>query len=277
MAYKSSARGSRPVSLIVVHTAEGARTAESLGAYFYRPDIQASSHVGIDASKILQYVPYDRAAWTVRSGNPISDNAELCGFAAWTRDEWLNNHRNMLDLTAQWITARAQARRIPLTKLTPVQVAQNAWGIIGHADWTYGMHDGTHTDPGVTFPWDYVMSKVGGTPPPPPPPPPVSNPGRFAWSLPAGHYYGNIAGPTVSHGGYYASERDEVRNIQQWLIFHSCVSGVASDRWAGSGWADGKWENATDVAMRTWHARYYPNQPYPAQCWNDDYNRLARP
>ena len=118
MAYKSSPRGSRAVSLVAVHTAEGSRTAASLGAYFFRSDIEASSHVGIDGSSTLQYVGYDRAAWTLRSGNPISDNAELCGFARWTRDQWMStgvvdgvtNPRAILDRTAAWIRCHTSRR-----------------------------------------------------------------------------------------------------------------------------------------------------------------------
>ncbi|MBP2323317.1 hypothetical protein JOF56_003702 [Kibdelosporangium banguiense] len=124
-----------------------------------------------------------------------------------------------------------------------------------------------------------VAAKVRGgapAPVPPPAPAPPHTPGKFAWNLPAGHYYGNIAGPAKSHGGYYSAERDEVRNIQQWLIYHGCVPGVPSSAWASSGWADGKWEGPTDGAMATWHARFYAGQPFPAQCWRDDYDRLAR-
>lgn len=168
MTYKSSPRGTRPVNLIVIHTAEGARTARSLGAYFYRDDIQASSHVGIDGAETLQYVPYDRAAWTVRSGNPVSDNAELCGFARWTRAQWLStgtvdgcaNPRAMLDRTGDWVRSRILARGIPARKITPAEVARWVWGVIGHVDWTLGMHDGTHTDPGPNFPWDYVIERA---------------------------------------------------------------------------------------------------------------------
>jgi hypothetical protein len=168
MAYKSSPRGAAPVRLVVVHTAEGARTAASLGAYFWRDDIQASSHVGIDGSNTLQFVPYDRAAWTVRSGNPVSDNAELTGFARWTRDQWLStgtvdgvtNPRGILDRTAAWIRSRCLARNIPIRKITAADVAAGRSGVIGHVDWTYGMHDGTHTDPGPGFPWDYVINRA---------------------------------------------------------------------------------------------------------------------
>lgn len=168
MAYKSSPRGTRPVSLLAVHTAEGARTARSLAAYFSRPDIAASSHDAIDSRETLHMVAYHRASWTLRSGNPISDNVELCGFARWTRAQWLStgvvdgcgNPRAMLYRLAAWITVRARARNIPTRKLTVAQVARNQWGVIAHNDWTLAKNDGTHWDPGPGFPWDYVMTLV---------------------------------------------------------------------------------------------------------------------
>jgi N-acetyl-anhydromuramyl-L-alanine amidase AmpD len=173
MTYKSDPRGTRPVRLVAVHTAEGSRTAASLGSYFYSPSVQASSHVGIDSGATLQFVGYDRSAWTLRSGNPISDNAELCGFAHWTREQWLStatadgcvNPRAILDRTAAWIRSRCLARGIPIRKLTPAQVAAGQSGVVAHWDWTLGMHDGTHTDPGSGFPWDYVIAKASASAP----------------------------------------------------------------------------------------------------------------
>jgi N-acetylmuramoyl-L-alanine amidase len=157
-----SARGSKPVRLIVVHTAEGATNVTALGNYFARASVQASSHVGIDDQGVEQYVPYSEASWTLRSGNPISDNAELCGFAAWTRKQWLGPHRPMIERAAAWIRERCLARSIPIVKLTPAQVAAGMSGVIGHTDWTVGMKDGTHTDPGPGFPWDVVIGLATG-------------------------------------------------------------------------------------------------------------------
>lgn len=154
-----SSRGGALVRLVVIHTAEGARTAAALGNYFSSSSVQASSHVGIDDSgAIEQYVDYAQAAWTVRSGNAVSDNAELCGFAAWTRQQWLANHLTMLNATARWIRDRCQARGIPIVKLSPIEVAVGRAGVCGHVDWTQGMRDGSHTDPGPGFPWDYVIN-----------------------------------------------------------------------------------------------------------------------
>lgn len=153
-----NSRGSKDVRLVVIHTAEGARTTASLGAYFAKPSVQSSSHVGIDDDGLEQYVPYDKAAWTLRSGNAISDNAELCGWASWSRLVWLGEHRPMLERAAAWIRGRCLARGIPIVKLTPDEVRAGKAGVIGHVDWTLGMRDGTHTDPGPGFPWDVVMA-----------------------------------------------------------------------------------------------------------------------
>jgi hypothetical protein len=154
--------------------------------------------------------------------------------------------------------------------------------VIGHKEWA----PGRKPDPAF---WDmdsfrasvagWLIAPSGGageSAPIPAPQPPAARavPSRLAWNLPPGHYYGNKAGPVTSHGGFYAAERPFVQNIQQWLIYHGCVPGVGN--FTSSGWDDGIWEAATDVAMANWHARCYPGQPHPAQCWVDDYARLAR-
>lgn len=152
-----SSRGGRTVRLIAIHTAEGALTAQALGNYFAQPSSQVSAHVGIDDSTLIQYVDYANATWTMLDANPIADQAELCGFAAWTRDTWFQ-HRGMLDQAAAWIRARCLARGVPIVKLTPSQVGAGQAGVCGHWDWTLGTGQGTHTDPGSAFPWDYVMN-----------------------------------------------------------------------------------------------------------------------
>lgn len=176
MAYKSSDRRGAKVRLIAVHTGEGARTAANMAAFFSRPDAQGSAHAIIDHTTTLLAVPYDRAAWTLRDGNPISDNVELCAFAEMTRAQWLSEGsvtwrhselkrdvtvdrpRDMLRRLSAWLAQRCIARGIPIRKLTPAQVAAGEAGVIGHVDWTQGMRDGTHWDPGPGFPWDVVLA-----------------------------------------------------------------------------------------------------------------------
>ena len=92
---------SSAVRLVVLHTAEGALTIESLGSYFANASNEVSSHVGIDdkANTVGEYVLRDYSAWTQAAANPYSVAAELCGFAAWGYTEW-QRHSNMLSNAA---------------------------------------------------------------------------------------------------------------------------------------------------------------------------------
>jgi hypothetical protein len=167
MGISSSARGTRPVTLAAVHTAEGARRARDLLAYY--DDHPVSSHAIADADELIDnIVPYSRASWTLRSGNPISDNLEICGFARWNRSQWLStytvdgckNPRQMLRNVAKWVYRRAKARGLPLRRLTHAQIRAGAKGVIMHHDWTLAMNDGTHWDTGPGFPFDILWSDI---------------------------------------------------------------------------------------------------------------------
>lgn len=187
----SESRNGATVRLLAVHTAEGCMTCADLKHFFdNEPEATAgSSHASAEESGALWgpeqgFVPYDQAAWTLRSGNHISENIELCAFAHYSRQDWLDRGK-LLDACAQWLATRAHAHNIPLVKLSPAQVAAGDAGVIGHADWTQGMHDGSHYDPGPEFPWDVVIAKAQAlekalsqpqkpsTPPPAPTPAPA--------------------------------------------------------------------------------------------------------
>jgi hypothetical protein len=92
-------------------------------------------------------------------------NCELCAFADWSTDEWMN-HPRMLANCATWIAEEAKHFGIPITKLSPSQAQGSGRGVCAHAD--LGAAGGGHHDPGAGFPWDYVldMAKGGGTPEP---------------------------------------------------------------------------------------------------------------
>lgn len=160
-------RGNNRVRLIVIHTAEGSTSIESLGSYFANRSSGVSSHVGIDdkANVIGEYVNRNNSAWTQANANPVSVAAELCGFARWSTNEWRNNHRNMLNNCAAWIKEEASRYGIPIVKLTPQQAQSNKSGVCAHSD--LGTWGGNHSDPGPGFPWSDVLQ--GGTIPPQPP------------------------------------------------------------------------------------------------------------
>jgi peptidoglycan hydrolase-like protein with peptidoglycan-binding domain len=152
-----SSRGGSSVRLIVLHTAEGATTIESLGNYF-KGDVGVSSHVGVDdkLGKVGEYVTRGNKAWTAANANPVAVQAELCGFASWSDSTWRNSHANMLNNAARWVAEEAGKFGIPITKLSASQAQGSGRGVCQHRD--LGSWGGNHSDCGNGFPMDYVMS-----------------------------------------------------------------------------------------------------------------------
>jgi hypothetical protein len=156
-----SSRGGASVRLVVLHTAEGARTIESLGGFF-QGNVGASSHAGADdkVNTIGEYVSRGNKSWTQADYNPQCVSIELCGFASWSTSEWRDNHPNMLENTAKWIAEECAHFGIPLTKLSASQAQGSARGVCQHND--LGAGGGGHWDCGPDFPIDYVLSLAQG-------------------------------------------------------------------------------------------------------------------
>lgn len=158
-----SSRGGAACRLIVVHTAEGARTIEELGNFFASYSSGVSSHTGADdkAGVIGEYVKRGNKAWTASNANPVAVQIELCAFAAWSAAEW-SNHPNMLANCAAWIAEEAAYFGIPIVRLTAAQAQGSGRGVCQHSD--LGSWGGGHWDCGGAFPIDDVieMAKGGG-------------------------------------------------------------------------------------------------------------------
>lgn len=160
-----SSRGGATVRLIVLHTAEGARTIEDLGAFFQNSANQVSSHVGADDQPniIGEYVSRGNKAWTAANYNPVAVQLELCGFAHWTESEWKNQHHNMLTNAAAWIAEESKKYGIPITALNDSQAQGNGRGVCQHKN--LGAGGGGHVDCGSGFPMSYVLDLArGGSP-----------------------------------------------------------------------------------------------------------------
>lgn len=186
-----SSRGGSAVRLIVIHTAEGATTYQSLGAYF-QGNVEASSHTGIDDTpgEIGEYVARGGKAWTAANANPYSVQAELCAFAAWDLATW-HAHPTMLSNCAAWCAEESAAFGIPLVALSAAQAQGGGTGVCQHND--LGAAGGGHWDAGPGFPLAEVLAMAGGsapTPAPPSPPTPAGGgappwPGRYLSYPPA--------------------------------------------------------------------------------------------
>jgi hypothetical protein len=178
-----SSRGGSSVRLIVVHTAEGSKTIESLGSFFASSSSGVSSHAGADDkdNTIGVYVERPNKAWTQGNANPVAVSLELCGFAAWSAAEWAN-HQNMVDNCAKWVAEEAAAFGVPLVRLTPSQAQGNGRGVCMHSD--LGSWGGNHSDVGNGFPFDAMIAQAGGQPAPPTsttPPPDYSTGNAPPW------------------------------------------------------------------------------------------------
>ena len=155
-------RGGVKPSKIVLHTAEGATTIESLGNFFANGANQVSSHTGADDKKniIGEYVSRGNAAWTQAAYNEESLALELCGFASWSRSNWLNNHSNMLDNAAAWVAEEAAKYGIPIVALNNSQAQGGGRGVCQHVN--LGSGGGGHVDCGSGFPMDELIKRAKG-------------------------------------------------------------------------------------------------------------------
>lgn len=208
-----SSRGGASVRLIVLHTAEGALTIESLGNFFASSSSQVSSHTGADDKKntVGEYVKRGNKAWTAANANPVATQLELCAFASWSTDEW-HRHPNMLDNCAKWIAEEAKYFGIPIVRLNSSQAQGSGRGVCQHVD--LGSWGGGHHDCGSGFPMGYVLEMAAGHPVSAPTPPPSSGKAP-PFPYPSNHYLGQPSSDPHCHSGYYGGvDRDNVRKWQ---------------------------------------------------------------
>ena len=171
MALPSSDRFGALVIWICLHTAEGSRRVADLFAFFDRNQ-NSSSHAGADGYTLSDgWVPRSRAAWTLRNGNSRSMNLEMCGFARWTRAQWLSegwvdgvwNPRQMIRNAARWARQECEHWKVPKAHISVNGVRARAKGVIMHDDYSKGSGDGDHWDIGTGFPWDVFFADMNGT------------------------------------------------------------------------------------------------------------------
>jgi hypothetical protein len=168
-----SSRGSS-ITTVVLHTTEGAMKIRDLGAWFQNPSAQCSSHHGADnyeAGVLGAYVYEQNKAWTQANANPWCLSLEMCAYASWSRDTWLNTKGVLLHNAADWVAWMCSKYGIPIRALSSAD-AQNPGvkGVCQHRD--LGTMGGNHSDAGSGFPMDKVLewakggsSSGGGTQP----------------------------------------------------------------------------------------------------------------
>lgn len=147
------------VKWLVAHSAEGAKDELALGAFF-KAHASGSSNAGIGQDGgYATFVNYGDTCWAAPPLNQEAEHVELCGFAKWTRAEWLAVPK-LLETFARWLAWRCTVRRIPIVLLTAAQLRAGASGIVDHdtVNEVFGLSD--HWDVGEHFPWDVVIPRA---------------------------------------------------------------------------------------------------------------------
>jgi Putative peptidoglycan binding domain/N-acetylmuramoyl-L-alanine amidase len=253
-----SGRGGSAVRLIVLHTTEGARTYQDLGAFFGRSSTQASSHVGIDDTPgvVGEYVARSQKAWTQAKANPYSVSAELCAFAKWAPSDW-EKHLVMLKNAADWVAEEAKALNIPIVKLSPAQAQGSGRGVCQHHD--LGAAGGGHWDCGPGFPIDTVLemaqkgSSSGGTPGPSPTPS-TGGAGQPKPSATAPPYPGRVL--RLGTSGADVRQWQQKMSDRGWSIAVDGVYGPVSARTCKSFQAEKSLPVNGEVGPETWAATW---------------------
>lgn len=157
-----------PISLIVLHDMEAARTsstARNVAKWFAGPAApMASCAYCVDAGEVVCSVRPDNTAFHAPGANAQGIGIELAGFARQTEAEWLDAYGYAeLDLAAQLVAALCDRYQLPPQFVDAAGILRGEKGLTTHAECTKAFHTaGGHTDPGKGFPLDWFVARVAG-------------------------------------------------------------------------------------------------------------------
>ncbi|GHE47187.1 hypothetical protein GCM10017673_56270 [Streptosporangium violaceochromogenes] len=153
-----------PIRLLVVHDMEWPETvtaAEDCARMFATMGRPASAHVNIDTNTIVRSVKDTDTAFAAPGANADGLHAEFAGRARQNRAQWLDAYsKPMLELGAGQFADWARRWRIPVRRLTAVQVKAGWKGITDHATISAVYRRSDHGDPGKAFPWDVFIPMI---------------------------------------------------------------------------------------------------------------------
>lgn len=156
-------------TVIIFHTTEGSEgpsSAEDGAAYDARRTDGTSTHFFVDSNSVVQCVPTTSEAHAARThGNNVGVQIEICGKAGQGAAGWADpvSAATLEQLARLCVKLRAKyPNRFPLRRLTPSQLRAAGDGFAGHVDCTkaWPEDNGTHTDPGPSFPWAAVFARI---------------------------------------------------------------------------------------------------------------------
>jgi N-acetyl-anhydromuramyl-L-alanine amidase AmpD len=155
----------RTIDLLVIHTMESPEkpdTAEAVANWFAGSGApEASAHYCIDNNTVVQCVRDHDVAWAAPGANHNGLHFEHAGRAAQSKKDWSDPYSTaMLLRSANLAAQKCKRYGIPVRRLTAAELKAGRRGLCGHIDVTRAFRKGTHTDPGVDFPWDRYLRYV---------------------------------------------------------------------------------------------------------------------
>lgn len=161
--YAKGRQGYRPVWFVVhaTDTSYADNYPANLGNYWKNNPVQVSVHFAVSDTMTYQYVDMNDTAYQARNPTNLRGvGVEIVGKAAWTRNEWLARKlmlRRAAQLCAE-VTLACGFKTDPALLSMAALKARNS-GLTCHRDVTAAFQ-GTHTDPGPNFPWDFFFIEL---------------------------------------------------------------------------------------------------------------------
>ncbi len=157
-AHDSGLRDPRTIKWVVVHSTEGG-TAKSVAQMFSHASASASTHLVVDDLDCYRMLDDKHIPWGAPGANTYGYHIEHCGFAKWSRAEWLA-HDPTLRRGAYKAAIRCVAYGIPVRWVGKIGLKLGRKGLTTHKDCSDAFAPGGHYDPGPAFPKDVYLSYV---------------------------------------------------------------------------------------------------------------------
>lgn len=160
-------RSTATINILVLHCTDGCEGTSKdtdVARMFQNPSLvpRRSCHYVVDTDSITQCVPDTANAWHCgKFGNARGLGIELCGRAAQTREQWLDElSLPMLCIAARWAADKCLQYKLPAQFVDAEGLRRNHAGITTHAEVGAAWKQTTHTDPGKGFPLDLFIQAV---------------------------------------------------------------------------------------------------------------------
>lgn len=160
-----STTNGRTIDLCVIHTVEGDPdrpgggddAAENTARYCARRDDKVSAHWFVDDDSIVRGVQDKDVAYAAPGANHNGIQIEVCGYARWTREQWLTEHLGSLCNVARLLAHYYRKAAVPIIYVDEHGLLAKHRGVTTHHDVSQAFKRSTHTDPGPGFPLHDVI------------------------------------------------------------------------------------------------------------------------